>query len=1159
VYPVCSGAVFPPGHELGRYEIRSLLGKGGMGVVYRAYDPLLRRDVALKTLRADWLVDKEGQPRAAAEARFLREARAAASLRHPSVVAVHDVGYSDGVPFIAMELVEGRVLRSVMDEPGAALSTRVGWLVEVASALAAAHAHGIVHRDVKPENVMIDDRGNARVLDFGIARRVRIDSDAPSTLTTADGRVVGTQRYMAPEQLAGAAVDERADQYAWGVLAYELIAGTHPADAAGMPPGCPAAMVSMPPLLHTLVSGLPFELAAVVSTAMASNPAKRYAAMEDAARALETAAQLSGDSLDRTPPLAEVAGPAELLGGRYELLGELGRGGSGIVYRARDTKAQELVAIKLVKSDTGTSERLDRFRRELQLARKVTHPNVVRIYDLVELRGRFGLSMELVDGEPLDARLSRGPLAPLELVALATDLARALAAAHAAGVVHRDLKPANVLIRTRDGSAVVTDFGVSRALEEDDAPVSSMSDAQRLKLTASNAIVGTPLYMAPEQLDGSSEVGPAADVFAFGLVVFEAATGRKVHETGMLGELRRLRRESPAPPLANVRRGLSRRLCDAVDRALALDPRDRFHSGVELLESLDPLTTRAPWTGPRAAVVGIGAIGVAALAIGVTRGRQHVAEQAPSPSGSPKAPFSLRLSEEHRRLTHGECEEHPVFTRDGRALLYDGTVGPDSYIFRLDVAGGDPVQLTRVRGWDTAPELSPDGTQFAFYRIEEAARGIYVAALDGHASPRSVAPEAISASWSSDGRGLWVSIPPGLVEYDVATSAPMRTLEAPAGMRGGFGKETPNGSVVAWFYSAKEDASVLGTFTSDGAFHTLLQRTIQMAVLTPDGRDAIVEVAKVGNGGELLDVPLDGTPPTQIPSGGVLSPGSMAFSPDGKQTVWSTCTGTWAASGVDSAGRFSPLFDAEGETLGLAPIPRADDLAVVSTRSGKAEPWVVDPTGHRPPRVIPVGELRPTHIAVSHGGSLFAIACEHAGIYLGALEGDPRLHELTSDPLDSMPTFRLGDEQALFTRRGADGQTQVMAVPVAGGDVTPLLPPGSDAASSSPREDRIVYLSGAAGKQVPMIWDARSGASRPLSAALTSATYYTPRFSPDGRRVVVVRLSELLEVEVGTGAVLRTVGANKAQGLFDPAYSRSGFAVLRKSWTGNLWTADILP
>ncbi|HTQ45364.1 MAG TPA: serine/threonine-protein kinase, partial [Polyangiaceae bacterium] len=153
----------------------------------------------------------------------------------------------------------------------------------------------------------------------------------------------------------------------------------------------------------------------------------------------------------------------EILGGRYRVVEELGRGGQGVVLRAVDLKADVVVALKLIGQGSSSESKLRSFRRELKMARKITHPGVVRIYDLVEMPGRFALSMEWVDGKSLDERLERtGPMDSREIIALALDLTRALAAAHAAGVTHRDLKPANILLRAESGRAVVTDFGISR-------------------------------------------------------------------------------------------------------------------------------------------------------------------------------------------------------------------------------------------------------------------------------------------------------------------------------------------------------------------------------------------------------------------------------------------------------------------------------------------------------------------------------------------------------------------------------------------------------------------------------------------------------------------------------------------------------------------------
>jgi serine/threonine-protein kinase len=203
---------------LGRYEIFSLLGEGGMGRVYKARDPMIERTVAIKTLAVELA---EGQL-AEFKERFFREARSAGRVSHPSVVTIFDVGESDGVAFIAMEYVEGATLRAVLDA-GAPLAVaeacRIG--ARMAGALAAAHKHGIVHRDVKPGNIMIGAEDTVKLMDFGIAR-------LPDGMRTKTGLIVGSPTYLAPEQIVGRGADARSDIYALGVVLYEMLTGVPP-------------------------------------------------------------------------------------------------------------------------------------------------------------------------------------------------------------------------------------------------------------------------------------------------------------------------------------------------------------------------------------------------------------------------------------------------------------------------------------------------------------------------------------------------------------------------------------------------------------------------------------------------------------------------------------------------------------------------------------------------------------------------------------------------------------------------------------------------------------------------------------------------------------------------------------------------------------------
>jgi serine/threonine-protein kinase len=296
--------VLAPGSRLDRYVIDSLLGEGGMGAVYRALDERLGRRVALKVVRADAGRGSEGSTNATA--RLVREARAAAALSHPGIVAVYDVGEHDGTPYIAMELVAGRPLRSFVGDASVGVGTRTRWLLEVARALGAAHRAGLVHRDVKPDNVLVRDDGRVVVLDFGIARPVRgaIDPSAPTqspalATLTAEGVAVGTPAYMAPEQIRGEPVDGRTDQFAWAVVAHELLTGRAPWRSAGDALALAASILTDEPA-PLEVAGLDATFADAVRRALAKDPGARFASMEE----LVAAADPDAGEVDEAPPRA---------------------------------------------------------------------------------------------------------------------------------------------------------------------------------------------------------------------------------------------------------------------------------------------------------------------------------------------------------------------------------------------------------------------------------------------------------------------------------------------------------------------------------------------------------------------------------------------------------------------------------------------------------------------------------------------------------------------------------------------------------------------------------------------------------------------------------------------------------------------------------------
>lgn len=205
--------------QLGRYKVVGELGQGAMGVVYKARDPLIDREVAIKTINLSLAMDERDEY----EARFYQEAKAAGRLSHPNIVTIYDVGRSEDVAYIAMEYLQGRELRDILNEnPMLPVSEVIDIVTQVARGLSYAHEHGIVHRDVKPSNVMVLRDGHVKITDFGIARM------ASAAVRTQTGMVLGSPKYMSPEQVLGKEIDSRSDIFSLGVMAYEMLTGRVP-------------------------------------------------------------------------------------------------------------------------------------------------------------------------------------------------------------------------------------------------------------------------------------------------------------------------------------------------------------------------------------------------------------------------------------------------------------------------------------------------------------------------------------------------------------------------------------------------------------------------------------------------------------------------------------------------------------------------------------------------------------------------------------------------------------------------------------------------------------------------------------------------------------------------------------------------------------------
>lgn len=265
------------GRLLGHFRVESRIGQGGMGAVYRAWDEKLQRSVAIKVLADGGL----GNP--ASRQRFLREARAASALNHPGIVTIHEVASDGGIDFIAMELVEGESLDRRIPKNGLPLKQALDYAVQIAAALAKAHAAGIIHRDLKPSNVMVTPEGQVKLLDFGLARRVHSGEGSGSTMTQA-GAIMGTPAYMSPEQAEGKPVDARSDIFSFGSLLYEMVSGQKAFRGDSEISTLAAVLQTNPAPLDR---SCPAELAKLIGRCQHKDPAHRLQVMADVLMELE--------------------------------------------------------------------------------------------------------------------------------------------------------------------------------------------------------------------------------------------------------------------------------------------------------------------------------------------------------------------------------------------------------------------------------------------------------------------------------------------------------------------------------------------------------------------------------------------------------------------------------------------------------------------------------------------------------------------------------------------------------------------------------------------------------------------------------------------------------------------------------------------------------
>src|SRR5258708_78985 len=280
--------------KLGRYVIHSELGPGAMAAAYQATDSVLERAVGVKTV--NMALERDGSDKF--EARFYQEARAAGSLNHPNIVTVYDVGKAGDVAYIAMEFIEGEELRTLLSEgKSLAVEKAVSIAAQVADGLSYAHQHGVVHRDIKPANIMVAPNGPVKITDFGIAR-MRSSSDLTQT-----GMMLGSPKYMSPEQVIGKRADHRSDVFSLGIILYEMLTGGVPFNGDNVTALMYQIVNFVPPAPSAVNQAVPELLAYVVAKMLTKALEGRYQSAQEVARDLrECERQMSAPTAATTPP-----------------------------------------------------------------------------------------------------------------------------------------------------------------------------------------------------------------------------------------------------------------------------------------------------------------------------------------------------------------------------------------------------------------------------------------------------------------------------------------------------------------------------------------------------------------------------------------------------------------------------------------------------------------------------------------------------------------------------------------------------------------------------------------------------------------------------------------------------------------------------------------
>jgi len=575
----------------GRYKLLHERAQGSFAIVYIARDLMDNSIYAVKVFHPELSYDKD------LLARFQREAQILSKLDDPHIVGLVDSGNANNVYFITMQYVDGQSLKHHIVTSGTVeLARALDYTRQIAVGLDTAFKHGVVHRDIKPQNILINTKGVVKITDFSLAR------SRETVALTQPNVFMGTAYYISPERAeSGRSADTRSDLYSVAAVLFEMLAGHPPFEGDTAVDIVMKHMNEKVPSICRLRPELPGDMDVFLRKAMAKAPNDRFQTPQEFIAALETVQQLLPASdltraiedkqrLDDWGPSLqnERTGIGSWSGfmtgkviGKYLLLEDRDQGSFATIYTALG-RDNNIYAVKIMHHEHANDQELIlRFQREAQILSKLSDPHIVRFVESGNDNNIYYIVMEYIDGQNLRYHIrTSGPMEPLRALYFTRQVAEVLDTLYKNGTVHRGINPSDIHINNNDIVKIV-DFGLAR-------------DSTSVPLTQPDVFMGTAYYVSPEQAESAHSADIRSDLYSLAIVLFEMLYGHPPYKDGNIVDIILKHKQERIPLISHLRPGLPSEMDIFFQKALAKAPADRYQTPQAFIEALDRVQSIIP-------------------------------------------------------------------------------------------------------------------------------------------------------------------------------------------------------------------------------------------------------------------------------------------------------------------------------------------------------------------------------------------------------------------------------------------------------------------------------------------------------------------------------------------------------------------------------------